>query len=249
MNRTKKYLSAGILAVAMMVCGISQASAAVIYSDSFSGSSATELNGSTPSITTGGATWIASGEWLADGSVSTTFVSPEVNTDVVAYLPFTPTSGNIYELSLTGLTVTGSSTGWVSLAFLQNTDSFGFFGTKTNPSIIRRSSAQTYFPSSYTTFGSSTGSIRIYLDTREANWTTALLLNGSTTPDSIFTYTSGNPNINYIGMTGTTDGSGTLVGNAYNFQLQTIPEPSTYAMLLVGGAGLMLVIRRRGARA
>ncbi len=59
---------------------------------------------------------------------------------------------------------------------------------------------------------------------------------------SAYTYTSGNPTINYVGFVS----EGTAVGSVSAFQLTAtaVPEPSTYAMVL-GGIATLLLIRRR----
>lgn len=191
--------------------------ATVIYSDSLHGGSATELDGTTPKITTGGAAWNASINWMADGSVTTD------SNNVTAYLPFAPKSGNIYELSLANLQATGTSPGWVGLAFSFDTNYDGFIGTPEAPAIIRRSAGDTIFPGGVVS-GASGGSIKIVLDTRGTDWKVDYYLDGSTTPVNSYTYSGGNPtNIQYVGIGGTTDGLGTLIGNAADFQLQTIP--------------------------
>jgi hypothetical protein len=62
--------------------------------------------------------------------------------------------------------------------------------------------------------------------------------------------------VNYLTFNGVVDGSGSLVANfafgpgnvgemdVNGFQLQTVPEPSTYALVL-GGIGMLLLLRHR----
>ena len=58
---------------------------------------------------------------------------------------------------------------------------------------------------------------------------------------SAYTYTTGNPTINYVGFVS----EGTALGSVSAFQLTAIPEPSTYAMVLGGLLNLSLIRRRR----
>ncbi len=100
----------------------SSASAAILYSDNFSGSHSTALNGSAPANfdNTGGELgasplWISgttSADFHADGTVATTGVSAS------AYLPFIPNTGEIYQLSAT-LNETDGSNRWLALGFAQ----------------------------------------------------------------------------------------------------------------------------------
>lgn len=78
------------------------ASAAVIYQHSFSGSSANTLNGVSLDTTSGlhggtaGATWLASDtRFRADGTTTST------GSTSAAYVPFSPVSGYIYNISVT----------------------------------------------------------------------------------------------------------------------------------------------------
>ena len=58
---------------------------------------------------------------------------------------------------------------------------------------------------------------------------------------SDYTYTSGNPTINYVGFANAEATSGSVSA----FQLTAIPEPSTYAMVIGGLLNLSLIRRRR----
>ena len=94
---------------------------ATIYFDDFNGSSGTDLAGTAPDVRPGSETW-ASGtadsgipgvRWKADGSV---LASTTGGGGVSAVLPFSPASGNIYELSvrLNPTRTDGVVTGWRS---------------------------------------------------------------------------------------------------------------------------------------
>jgi hypothetical protein len=85
--------------------------------------------------------------------------------------------------------------------------------------------------------------ILIRLDTTGAQWTTTFFQGGVQWTDT-YTYTGGNPTINYVGFV---NADGTAVRNVSAFQLtQAVPEPSTYALVL-GGILPLLVLRRRRA--
>ena len=90
--------------LAALLCGVVAAisagpvRAATIYFDPLTGSSANNLNGTTPPTdnytgTAGPHTWSASTIFKADGSVTTSGSSGS------AALPFTPTAGNVYTLT------------------------------------------------------------------------------------------------------------------------------------------------------
>ena len=112
-NRIARYIStltascrAAKVASLVAVCaagvfgGVGSASAATIYSDDFSGSSSTDLNGTTPDVSTTLAKWVAASSVKADGSFGTT------DTDYTATLAFTPEDNKTYalEASIVGLT-------------------------------------------------------------------------------------------------------------------------------------------------
>ena len=85
-NRIKTVLILAIVAMATIT-----ANAGVIFSDDFSGNATVDLNGTTPDVTTGGATWVATSNYKADGSF--TLDAPATMT-----LAFTPVDGLVYTL-------------------------------------------------------------------------------------------------------------------------------------------------------
>jgi hypothetical protein len=105
--KTAKRIT-NVLALTMAVIGmtIGSARAEVIYSDDFSGGSGTDLNGTTPDVTTGGATWTAAAVYKADGS----FANGGVLT-----LPFTPVDGLIYTLDVSIHFTSGNN--WSPIGF------------------------------------------------------------------------------------------------------------------------------------
>ena len=68
-----------------------QAKAGLIYDDDFSGASGTGINGLPPDVRPGSETWTAS-KWYANGTKYSTSCDK-------MYLPFTPESGKLYEVS------------------------------------------------------------------------------------------------------------------------------------------------------
>jgi len=91
MNRSRILLALALVAMAALVLASTSANAAVIYSDDFSGSGAAELNGTTPDVTTGGATWVATSNYKADGSFT-------LANNATMTLAFTPVDGLVYTL-------------------------------------------------------------------------------------------------------------------------------------------------------
>lgn len=92
MKRAKRITDVWTLAVvATVLVGmmIGSAHAETIYLDDFSGGAGDPLHGTTPDITTGGATWTAGSLCKADGS----FAKPDAMT-----LPFVPVAGLVYTL-------------------------------------------------------------------------------------------------------------------------------------------------------
>jgi hypothetical protein len=68
-----------------------------LYYDNFDGAAGTDLHGTTPDITTGGATWVAGVDFDADGTV--TYANVDGSLGDGAYLPFTPVGGTVYTLT------------------------------------------------------------------------------------------------------------------------------------------------------
>jgi hypothetical protein len=217
----------------------SKASATTIYSQTFTGGAGT-LAGTTS--TTGSGTWAGGNILDLNGN---TYATPGINGAVS--LPFTPSSGFVYDLSAT--ISMSPAANWLGVAFLQDNAVYGFFGSKDTPTALRRNAGGgdqgwELYP------GASTGALTsndvlVRLDTTGAQWTTSFF-QGGTQIGSTYTYTSGNPTINYVGFVMEGAGSG-VTGNVSTFQLTAVPEPSTYALLVAGGVGSLLMFRRRRA--
>lgn len=217
------------------------ASAATIYSETFSDTGA--LDGSTPDVTSGGATWTAS-EWQENGSTATIATNDSNSNDDSAFLAFTPTAGKIYTLSATMTVPTGGGTGgWVGLGFADtNTTTGSFWANDAAAWFLYRpdTNVDTFLgPGTNGSLdeGNHAGSadFDIVLNTEGASWTAEWFINGG----SVRTATFGtNPTINYVGF-GRENGNTSAIDN---FSLTAVPEPSA---ALLGGLGMLALLRRR----
>lgn len=123
-------LPAPSVALAALALAIAPAhSATVIYADDFSGASGTNLNGQAPDTRPGTETWTASTtspQWRANGSIANNTANRG------AFLPISPTVGNVYTLSLV-INSTNNTTDWLAMGFTQGANTTAdFFGTVTN---------------------------------------------------------------------------------------------------------------------
>jgi len=105
MFRRTTVLCVTALAVLAMAAS---ANAALIYSDDFSGGAGDDLNGTTPDVTTGGESWVARSVYKADGSFSW-----EAN--AAMSLAFTPVDGLVYTLDAKIENLTGAH--WTQFGF------------------------------------------------------------------------------------------------------------------------------------
>ena len=197
------------------------AGATVIYSQTFPGS----LVGTTP--TTGSGTWAGTNIII---SGNTTGAGGAVS------LPFTPQSGFVYELTAT-IDVTAANGSWLGVGFLENNDTYGFFGSPTTPTALRTSGWLT-FAGPGVNYTQTSNDILIRLDTTADQWTTSMY-QGGTQMGSTFTYTT-NPTITRVGFVS----EGTAVGSVSAFQLTAVPEPTA---ALLGTLGMLALLRRRRA--
>ncbi|MFZ4716515.1 MAG: PEP-CTERM sorting domain-containing protein [Chthoniobacterales bacterium] len=227
MKTIAKYLPAAALGALLLIGGTSKASATTIYSQTFTGGT-NPLVGT--SVTTGDGIWTGANIINRNGNSTGTYGGLS--------LDFTPESGYVYDLTAT-INVTAPNGSWLGVGFLQDNNPYGFFGTKTTPTVLGTDRWQIWAGpgANYT---KNSNDILIRLDTTGAQWTAAFFQGGGQMGDT-YTYTSGNPTINYVGII--TEGA--AVGSVSAFQLtQAVPEPSTYA-LVVGGIATLLLIRRR----
>ncbi len=250
MKRSKIVLA--LAAVAMVALVVSSANAAVIYSDDFSGSNTDGLNGTTPDVTTGGATWVAASNYKADGSFT-------VGNPVNMTLAFTPVDGTVYTLDAQIENVGGSQ--WVQFGFGdgQGTTS-NWTGRAWN--LLRAAGDATNAHSTYGSAFAGAGAwtslatlrygddmdVRIVLDTTAATWTARYYAKAG----NVGTYTeviAGAKDITDETITAVgfgTYNSGGNFGKFNSFSLTQVPEPATMGLLAIGGLAL-LRRRRHGA--
>ena len=253
---------AGVASASM----ISEGSPTVIYQDSFTGSTALgTLNGASPTTGPTGVTWTAptATAWgFSDSGYTTSGPSGNVNARLTASLPFTPTSGKIYTLSA-GLDVTAMAPGdptstddWFALGYLSNQDTSGGWdgNGQASPWALSR-----YTQTSVNSFTgpslnggqgyneSYVNNISIILNTASTDWSYQVYLNNANVSNYLVgsgTFTT-NPTITAVGVQ---NGLGT--GYISNFELTSVsaspvPEPSTLAIIVAGGMGLLLLKRRK----
>jgi PEP-CTERM motif-containing protein len=253
MNFLVRCLVAGAVIAAGGIALPSQA-VTTIYYDDFSGSSGTDLAGTAPDIRPGSETWaLGSGDsaipaqrWKADGSV---LGSSSGGGGTTGLLPFTPSAGNIYELSvLINPTTTDGSGDWLALGFLSPS------GFPDSPWMFKRGDSGSPAYDTTTFLGPSTSGglvtgvpsgsqpsptdFRIVLDTTPALWTVEWFIDGSSVRTA--TYAS-NPSITNVGLFRFESAAGSVD----NFRLTQVPEPGSLALL---GLGLGLLAAHRRAR-
>jgi hypothetical protein len=228
MNKLAKYLPAAALGALLLIGGTSKASAATIYSQTFTGGTGALVG---TSVTTGDGIW--TGANIINRNGNTTGIDGAVSLD------FTPESGYVYDLSAT-INVTAPNGSWLGVAFMQDNSAYGWFPPINTPAALRTNRWQFWPQAVNANVGSN--DILIRLDTTGTQWTTTFFQGGVQWTDP-YTYTGVNPTINYVGFVS----EGTALGSVSAFQLtQAVPEPSTYALVL-GGILTLLLIRRRQA--
>jgi hypothetical protein len=185
-----------LILICFLVASTSQAEN--IYYDNFDGPAGMELNGSIPDVTSGGETWVAGGNFSADGTI--TFDNSSMGDS--AYLPFVPQDGYIYELSAKIDSRPSSYRGsagvndWIALGFTLYNESpeLRFFDdsgvanspvywgmTRTNECTLQQDQT---FIGPRTANGENTGTtsadnIKIILDTTEAVWVVSWYFDGN----------------------------------------------------------------------
>jgi hypothetical protein len=219
MNQFAKYLNAAVLGALILIEGTSKVSAAVIYSQTFTGGTGA-LVSTTP--TTGAGTWTGDNILNRNGLL-------EGGWGAVS-LAFTPTSGLVYELTAT---IDRTSGPWIGVGFLQSNSLYGWYPN--NPTALRTDGWQIWPQAANATLLTS-NEVLVRLDTTGAQWTTSMYQGGAQI-GSTFTYLT-NPTITRVGFV--SEGS---EGTVSAFQLTSIPEPSAYS-LFIGGVMSLLLVRR-----
>jgi hypothetical protein len=226
-----------------------------LYFDDFSGSGSSDLNGTAPDIRPGSETWIAgseSNDWKADGSIS-------AGGDSNAFLPFSPSPGQIYTLSIDANPVNANDD-WFAIGFTPSdsvNSSYAEDPVSASPWMLlrgqRASNLQTFLGPG-TTDGADFNptedstplldgvvNLKIVLDTTGEQWTAEWVVNNVSIRQTTF---DTNPTINYVGL-GRWE---TAIGTVDNFTLTSasaIPEPATYALTLAAFAAGAAALRRR----
>jgi hypothetical protein len=232
----------------ILLAAVPAHSATIIYQDDFSGANNADLFGTAPDIRPGTETW--SGSTLAfdaDGSVDSTAG------EFGAWLPFTPATGNIYQLSGT-INVTAGN--WISLGFTENNpnNNFNHGSAQGYGNVIVEISGATQFFVGEGLEGQTktagivgVSAISIILNATNANsalWTMAYSLNGTqrvaptTVLQGAYPDIGNFDTIRFVGFSSEVN----TAGQIDNFSLSIIPEPSS---ALLGALGMLCLLRRR----
>ena len=111
----KKTLAATFAAL-LILCIVPAAGAGtIIYHDVFNGSASANLHGTAPDVDNNGGT----NTWAANTGYKLSGLTPSASLNTGAYLPFVPTTGNVYTLSASfvGVGQDGASVAWHALGF------------------------------------------------------------------------------------------------------------------------------------
>ena len=232
------------LTVFILLGGVSNSGAAIIYFDDFSGAAGTDLHATIPDTRPGSEAWRANTFIDADGLTD----APAGGEGSSAWLPFVPTAGNVYSLSA-DFNVTAGNNDWLALGFSPNTGGTGFvLSENVSPWMLKRQDPEvqsflgnnTNGAASHAT-GAGTINLKILLDTTPTLWTVDWKLNDVSVRTATFTT---NPTIESVGFGAWSNALGTVD----NFQLETIPEPSSAGLAVLAASGLLLRRNRRALR-
>ncbi len=240
-------IAGAALAVLGLAVGTATATAVNIYTDNFTGGATAPLNGASPGMDLTGGTWSAASYWNANGSASTNNVE-----QADAILPFTPTSGEIYNLSITA-SPGSPAAGWQWLAFgFVNTTSSqtsNIFGSAAGPWMLQEPNSNSSTSDLGQYFASGNGNIAGYaspqspitmgvvLDTTAAQWTAQWYYDGSPVQGEPYTFST-NPSITGVGFGVNYN---TAVVGAFSLTGTSVPEPVGLAIFVAGGLGLLLI--------
>jgi len=231
-------------AIAAAAAFASSAQAGTIYTDDFSGD-AGDLSGTGPGWTATTTT----GAWQRDaGGLGKATLTGNRR---FAWLPFTPTSGNEYTLSV-DMGVVPSS--WMGILFATDSstpgvapvDETALFTTDTYAWMLRDAGGVQSFTGlgtdggAYTATGAGLTNLKIVLNTQASTWTAEYIVGGTSIRGPVALPVGATTDIRWVGF-GNDAGHGTVD----NFLLtEAIPEPSSMSLLALGGLALL---RRRRA--
>ena len=255
---------------AALACLATTAHAQVLLiSDSFDrGDGTTPLNGSSPDVGTG--TWVEADDGAPfntssasyNGTNGYVFGGSDGSTHSIAELAFTPTNGNIYTLSAVLTISNPNSNNWMSLGFdngsaLSSDHEYGlgaFYatgpwlqlsGVASGNLSANGGAAGSGAPTSTTTSGYADETLTITLNTTNASdWTASFSAAGGTSFATFDLGSSESANISDI-LIGSQSQPGYFQNVTLTEQAETVPEPSTWAMMLGGGALLVGIQRMR----
>lgn len=249
--------------VSLSLLAATSSQAAIIYSQAFDAGSPASIKDTAVSTSSGtlggtsGATWTANTGFQSNGTLSAT-------TRSMALLAFTPTVGQIYELSMT---VDNLASGFLGIGYADNASFTGGATQVTNNDRMITGTAVNYGMMflnpfqlgsngmAYTNYSSGASvldsnlflpgtvniagpnTLRIVLNTTDSNWTTEYFINNTSV--EFFTHAGALTGIDSVGITA---GNASTATTFSDFKLQTIPEPAT---TLLGGIGLLGLLRRR----
>ena len=234
-------LSKTTMSLAAFAGLILSANAAVIYSDSFTRTG--DLNGTAPDVAPGAETWIST-DWETTGTAASA-----VDNDGAAYLAFTPSAGTVYTLSADIDVTTGHPSWFYGIGFTTGTPAspfenpvpaYLFEGQNNGWDAIAAGNNGTTGNVGTGTAPAGAVTYAIELDTTAAAWAAKFFVNGGEVASH--TYVT-NPIINYVAVGNWYAENNGNDGSLDNFTLSQIPEPSTTALLGLGG--LALILRRR----
>jgi hypothetical protein len=226
-----------------LLIAVQSASAAIIYQDSFSGSSTNTLIGTTPTITTGGNSWVGSNPSFA--------ANGQAVANAGAYLAFTPTAGSVYNLAGTLNPVSTGGDGWFAFGFTDTGLPFNYSPSwfLVKPSnfggaVFSVKNSDGGDDNILTPLGNVTNSSNVFtiaLDTTSSDWVAKFSVNGTVMDTQVFT---DNPKISYIGIFANGDVLATG-SRITNLELSVVPETSTSALFVIGVVCGGLFLRKK----
>lgn len=245
-------------ALTASLAGMAHADTVIIFDD-FSGTGV-ELNGATPDI--GPGNWDAgTGIFLDDGSIlggdSSANGNPAEN-EGSAFLAFTPEAGTLYELEAT---ITNPGASWVAVGFADtNNTKKGVNGRLSNSNtevggfawMLTLDGKQSAFSGKgtglkYGVEGTADNTVpvtlKILLDTTDTVWTAEYFVDGTTLGPAADLPSLATSQISYVAIS-RDNNTNTPVATISSFSLTQVPEPSSLALMGLGGLAMM---RRRRA--
>ena len=258
------------LSVAILAGSAPLASADIIFQDDFNGSNDVNLDGSAPDVRPGTETWAAptlSTAWKADGAIGSNgsaWLPYAFGSGVYEVKLGVDLSGGLVAISFTAQPDPENfNTGYINDTLAAPYLSFALRGGSTDDFEFWRYKNTDNYDSGQITAGD-VGILRVVLDTTGSSWTYdafydpdgadpeividlnpdpltttyVMALSAPATTENIYqTESSTFTGVGFIGS-----GSSNSVTS---FELSTIPEPSSMALLLAGGVSLLSARRKR----